>query len=188
MKRELLTLGCAGLVALVSATSPAAADSSSGRVTGSNIDSVLLSAAVAPKTILITSAITGEGKTTTSVNLAIILARQGRRVLLVDADLRRRVRPSGRRGVPGGGPHARRACRSGQRSNRVRGNRSIFPGRNLLRPSSTDARCRALTSAALSCRRPPRTGAGTPLSPPRPRSSRPSRHPPPACRAQPACR
>ncbi len=44
MKRELLTLGCAGLVALTSATSPATADSSSGRVTGSNIDSVLLSA------------------------------------------------------------------------------------------------------------------------------------------------
>jgi hypothetical protein len=44
MKRELLTLGCAGLVALTSATSPASADSSSGRVTGSNIDSVLLSA------------------------------------------------------------------------------------------------------------------------------------------------
>lgn len=44
MKRELLTLGCAGLVALISATPPATADSSSGRVTGSNIDSVLLSA------------------------------------------------------------------------------------------------------------------------------------------------
>src|SRR5438309_683949 len=53
------------------------------------VNSLLLSAAVPPKTILITSAITGEGKTTTSVNLAIILARQGRRELLVDADLRR---------------------------------------------------------------------------------------------------
>ena len=53
------------------------------------VNSLLLSAAVPPKTILVTSAITGEGKTTTSVNLAIILARQGRRVLLVDADLRR---------------------------------------------------------------------------------------------------
>src|SRR5438552_2358680 len=53
------------------------------------VNSLLLSAAVPPKTILVTSAITGEGKTTTSVNLAIILARQGRRVLLVDSDLRR---------------------------------------------------------------------------------------------------
>ena len=53
------------------------------------VSSILLSAPVPPKTILVTSAITGEGKTTTTVNLAIILARQGRRVLLVDADLRR---------------------------------------------------------------------------------------------------
>jgi len=53
------------------------------------VNSVLLSAPVPPKTILLTSAITGEGKTTTSINFATILARQGNRVLLVDADLRR---------------------------------------------------------------------------------------------------
>jgi hypothetical protein len=44
MKRELLTLGCAGLAVLLSATPPATADSSTPQVTGSNIDSVLLSA------------------------------------------------------------------------------------------------------------------------------------------------
>ncbi|UMB67463.1 sensor domain-containing protein [Mycobacterium paraterrae] len=44
MKRGLLTLGCAGLVAMTSATTLASADSSSSRVTGSNIDSVLLTA------------------------------------------------------------------------------------------------------------------------------------------------
>ena len=39
--------------------------------------------------ILVTSCRAGEGKTTVSVNLAISLARLGRRVLLIDADLRR---------------------------------------------------------------------------------------------------
>jgi succinoglycan biosynthesis transport protein ExoP len=41
-----------------------------------------------PKVIMITSALPQEGKTTTSVNTAIALAQQGRKVLLVDADLR----------------------------------------------------------------------------------------------------
>ena len=42
-----------------------------------------------PKVILITSALPEEGKTTTSVNSAIVLAQKGARVLLIDADLRR---------------------------------------------------------------------------------------------------
>jgi succinoglycan biosynthesis transport protein ExoP len=42
-----------------------------------------------PKVILITSALPEEGKTTTSVNSAIVLAQKGTRVLLMDADLRR---------------------------------------------------------------------------------------------------
>ena len=41
------------------------------------------------KKILITSSIPGEGKTATAANLAIVLARSGRRVLLVDGDLRK---------------------------------------------------------------------------------------------------
>lgn len=43
----------------------------------------------APKVILITSSIAGEGKTVVGSNLAVILAQRGQRVLLVDSDMRR---------------------------------------------------------------------------------------------------
>jgi succinoglycan biosynthesis transport protein ExoP len=39
------------------------------------------------RTIMITSAVDGEGKSTTVANLAVVLARAGRRVVLIDADL-----------------------------------------------------------------------------------------------------
>jgi len=42
-----------------------------------------------PKVIMVTSARPQEGKTTTSINTAIVLAQKGVRVLLLDADLRR---------------------------------------------------------------------------------------------------
>ncbi|MFZ0866148.1 MAG: polysaccharide biosynthesis tyrosine autokinase [Candidatus Sulfotelmatobacter sp.] len=52
--------------------------------------SILLSALDSPpKVLLVTSPLPQEGKTTTSVNCAIVLAQRGSRVLLVDADLRR---------------------------------------------------------------------------------------------------
>ena len=51
--------------------------------------SLLLASASSPKIIVITSSFAREGKTTTSVNLATVLAQMGKPVLLLDADLRR---------------------------------------------------------------------------------------------------
>jgi capsular exopolysaccharide synthesis family protein len=41
------------------------------------------------RTVAITSAVLGEGKTTTSLNLAVVLAQAGAKVVVVDADMRR---------------------------------------------------------------------------------------------------
>lgn len=52
--------------------------------------SVLLSTAGrAPRSLLITSSLPGEGKTTTAVNTAVSLAQTGASVVIVDADMRR---------------------------------------------------------------------------------------------------
>jgi non-specific protein-tyrosine kinase len=55
----------------------------------------------AHKVVLVTSSVAGEGKTTTACNLAITLAQSGKRVLLIDADLRR-PRANRYLGLPGG--------------------------------------------------------------------------------------
>jgi len=50
---------------------------------------LLLSSARELKTVAVTSAVAGEGKTATAANLAIVLAQLGRQVLIVDCDLRK---------------------------------------------------------------------------------------------------
>lgn len=57
------------------------------RMLRTNLDFVNLDRAA--RMIMITSAVEGEGKSTTAANLAVALARVGRRVILVDLDLRR---------------------------------------------------------------------------------------------------
>jgi polysaccharide biosynthesis transport protein len=52
---------------------------------------LLASAGTPPRTVLIASALPGEGKTTVSMNIAAALTQRSARVLLVDADLRRGV-------------------------------------------------------------------------------------------------
>lgn len=65
--------------------------------------SILLSASPVPRLILVTSAVPGEGKTTTTVNLGATLASLGSRVVVVDCDMRRPAchRSAGVKNSPG---------------------------------------------------------------------------------------
>jgi capsular exopolysaccharide synthesis family protein len=74
-------------LALISFARPRSELSESYRALRTSI--LLSSLGSPPKIILVTSALPQEGKTTTSINSAIVLAQRGGRVLLVDADLRR---------------------------------------------------------------------------------------------------
>lgn len=52
--------------------------------------SILLSGmGTQPKCIMVTSPLPGEGKTTTALNIAVVMAQKGERTLLIDADMRK---------------------------------------------------------------------------------------------------
>ena len=72
---------------LVTVDEPRSPISEAFRTLRTNLDFAGLDRAL--KTLVVTSAGMGEGKSTTLANLAIVSAQAGRRVILVDADLRR---------------------------------------------------------------------------------------------------
>ncbi len=72
---------------LVMLDEPTGTQAETFRMLCTNLDFVLLDRDV--RTIMVTSAVEDEGKSTTIANLAIAMARAGRRVVLVDLDLRR---------------------------------------------------------------------------------------------------
>ena len=72
---------------LVMQADPHGAQAEAFRTLRTNIEFVNLD--IHARTIMITSAIQSEGKSTTAANLAIAFARMGKRVALVDLDLRR---------------------------------------------------------------------------------------------------
>jgi capsular exopolysaccharide synthesis family protein len=72
---------------LVTVDEPRSPISEAYRTLRTNLDFAGLDRAL--KTLVVTSAGMGEGKSTTLANLAIVSAQAGRRVILVDADLRR---------------------------------------------------------------------------------------------------
>jgi tyrosine-protein kinase len=73
--------------ALVMLADPEASAAEAFRQLRTNLE--LASGETGARTILVTSALEREGKTTTAANLGVALARAGRRVVLVDLDLRR---------------------------------------------------------------------------------------------------
>lgn len=74
---------------LVMLEEPASERAEAFRIVRANLDFVTLDRDV--RTIMVTSALQQEGRSTTIANVAIALARAGKRVVLVDLDLRRPV-------------------------------------------------------------------------------------------------
>lgn len=72
---------------LITISEPRSSSSEAYRALRTNLDFASLDQAL--KTLVVTSAGVSEGKSTTLANLAVVSAQAGRRVVLVDADLRR---------------------------------------------------------------------------------------------------
>lgn len=77
----------AGKEPLIVETDPSSPRSEAFRAVRTNL--MFVDAANHPRTILLTSSIPGEGKSTTIANLALTLAQSGSSVCLIEADLRR---------------------------------------------------------------------------------------------------
>ncbi|BDH61233.1 tyrosine protein kinase [Lysinibacillus sp. PLM2] len=72
---------------LITSTSPKSIISEQFRTIRTNIE--FSSPDQTIKTILVTSSVPGEGKTTTAANLAVVFAQEGKKVLIVDSDMRK---------------------------------------------------------------------------------------------------
>jgi capsular exopolysaccharide synthesis family protein len=72
---------------LITVSEPRSPISEAYRTLRTNLDFASLDQAL--KTLVVTSAGVGEGKSTTLANLAVVSAQTGRKVILVDSDLRR---------------------------------------------------------------------------------------------------
>ncbi len=86
-KSKLALLSSQEAVELITQVRPQSRMAESYRALRTSI--LLTSVGTPPKVIVITSSLPQEGKTTTSINCAVVLAQKGARVLLIDADLRR---------------------------------------------------------------------------------------------------
>ena len=88
MKRnERKTLAASKQRSLITHLTPKSTISEQFRTIRTNIDFSLVDTEL--KTLMVTSSSPGEGKSTIAANMAVVMAQQGKKVLLVDADLRK---------------------------------------------------------------------------------------------------